>query len=413
MKKIALLHYAYPPNIGGVEILLSEQALILAEHGYDVLVLTGSGKSENSKIKLIEAPILQSILKINPLLQQKIVEKGIVDDDFHKLAAEIEKLLDDILFYREIIIVHNMLTLVHNLPFIQAFKNFVAKNPQKKIIVWAHDQTFIDGEKILDRKDGVNLSNELKTLLKEPVARATYVVISETFKKLLIQVMDLSQNKVEVIPNGINIKRFMEIDDSIWDVCKTKKWLSKFPLILAPVNLLPRKNLEYGLKTAFYLKKNYPDLCLIISGKASIHRETDSCLSLLKKNVRELEFVDNVVFLADYFDRSLVESELHDLYDLADLVFYFSRSENFGLPILESYLAKTPAFISNLQVFHEIEEKDLNFIDIASTGPEICASLIQRYLETDRTVLMNKLVRQKYNLETIIETRLLPLFEKP
>ena len=121
MKKIALLHYAYPPNIGGVEMLLSEQADILSKTGYDILVLTGSGKSENPKIKLIEALVLQSILKINPQLQQRIVEQGIADEDFRKLATEIEKLLDDILSDREIIIVHNMLTLVHNLPFIQAF----------------------------------------------------------------------------------------------------------------------------------------------------------------------------------------------------------------------------------------------------------------------------------------------------
>lgn len=413
MKKIALLHYAYPPNIGGVEILLSEQALILAEHGYDVCVVTGEGRETDRRIKIHQIKELQSILRFNPNLQKKIVEEGILDREFDDLAAIIKSRLDEVLADCNIIIVHNMLTLIHNLPFIKAFKEYVRSNPGKKIIVWVHDQTFIDGEKILDRKDGVNLSSGLKALLKEPLARATYVVISETFKELLIQVMDLSKNRVELIPNGINIKRFMEIDDSIWNICKTKKLLSKFPLILAPVNLLPRKNLEYGLEIASFLKKSYPDLCLIISGKASVHRETDSYLSLLKKNVRELELANNVVFLADYFDRSLVESELHDLYDLADLVFYFSKSENFGLPILESYLAKTPAFISSLPVFHEIEEKDLNFIDIASTKPETSASLIQRYLETDRTILMNKLVRQKYNLEIIIETRLLPLFEKP
>ena len=269
-------------------MLLSEQALILAEQGYDVTVVTGEGRETNRRIKIHQIKELQSILRFNPDLQKKIIEEGIVDREFDDMTAIIKSRLDEVLADRDIIIVHNMLTLVHNMPFIKAFKEYVRRNPCKKIIVWAHDQTFIDGEKILDRKDGVNLSNELKTLLKEPVARATYVVISETFKKLLIQVMDLSKNKVEVIPNGINIKRFMEIDDSIWDVCKTKKWLSKFPLILAPVNLLPRKNLEYGLKTAFYLKKNYPNICLIISGRASIHRKTDNYLTLLKKIIPDL-----------------------------------------------------------------------------------------------------------------------------
>ena len=49
MKKIALLHYAYPPNIGGVEILIREHAKILSEMGYQVSVITGDGEEKNPK----------------------------------------------------------------------------------------------------------------------------------------------------------------------------------------------------------------------------------------------------------------------------------------------------------------------------------------------------------------------------
>lgn len=407
MKKIALLHYAYPPNIGGVETLISEQADILSKSGYDILVLTGSGKTENPKIKLIEAPILQSILRTNPDLQQKIVEKGIIDEDFHKLTAEIEKLLETHLSDRDVIIVHNMLTLVHNLPFIQAFKNFVAKNPQKKIIVWAHDQTFINEEKILTDKEGVNLNQEQKELLLNPVKEAKYIVISETFKQLFIRIMNLTSDQVSVITDGINMKEFLEIEDSIWDIVQEKNLLQRFPVILSPVNILPRKNIESCLDIIWALKKHYPDICYIISGKPSQHRKTGEYLEMLKKKIAQINLADNIIFLSDYFDRSLKTQEIHDLYDLSDAILYLSKSENFGLPILEASLSKTPIFLSDLSVFHEIGADNLIYISPERKTEDV-AEQIRRYFEDNMIVKMNRLVRAKYNLESIIKEKLIP-----
>ena len=49
-KKIALIHYAYPPHIGGVEIVIRDHAFILDDFGYDVTILTGSGKKQHQNI---------------------------------------------------------------------------------------------------------------------------------------------------------------------------------------------------------------------------------------------------------------------------------------------------------------------------------------------------------------------------
>ena len=42
-KRIALLHYTYPPVIGGVEFVMEGQANILTDMGYKVRVITASG----------------------------------------------------------------------------------------------------------------------------------------------------------------------------------------------------------------------------------------------------------------------------------------------------------------------------------------------------------------------------------
>lgn len=59
MKKIALLHYAYPPNVGGVEILLREHAKILSETDFQVTIITGDGEEKNSKINFVRIPEIQ------------------------------------------------------------------------------------------------------------------------------------------------------------------------------------------------------------------------------------------------------------------------------------------------------------------------------------------------------------------
>lgn len=409
MKKIALLHYAYPPNVGGVEILLKEHAKILSEMGHQVSIITGDGEESNPKINFVRVPEIQSILKFNPTLYEKIVEKGIVDDDFYSLAKTIQDKLESQLDNQDVIIVHNMLTLIHNLPFVFFLKNYLKKNPNKKLIVWAHDQTYIDGENILGEKPGVNLNQEEKDLLLKPVDSATYVIISETFKSLLTKVMDLSNNQVKVIPDGINLKKFLEIDDSIWKVTKEQRLLSAFPLILSPVNILARKNLEYCFDIVFFLKKYFPNIRYIISGQVSNHRKNQGYFESLMTQIEKLGLKENIIFLKDHFHKSLENSEIHDLYDLSDLVFFFSKGENFGLPLLEAALTSTPAFISNLNVFKEIGGNNVFNIEVDKQTAEQTAEVIKNFLKTNKVIQLKKVARQKFNLETIIEKKLVPL----
>jgi hypothetical protein len=42
--RIALLHYASAPTIGGVECLIANHARLLTQHGYAVQIVTGRGE---------------------------------------------------------------------------------------------------------------------------------------------------------------------------------------------------------------------------------------------------------------------------------------------------------------------------------------------------------------------------------
>jgi len=411
MKKIAILHFAYPPNIGGVESMIQEHAQMLTYLNYDVTLVTGSGEETNPKIKLVVIPELQSVVSFNPFLQEKILDKGIIDDDFYKLSTQIEQKLEIALEKVDIIVVHNMITIVRNLPFVFAFKNYVKKYPKKKYFGWIHDHSYINEFKIKDLDKIVNSKLE-RELLTTPIKNLTYILISESFREPFNNLMGFKDGESVVIPNGIDIKKFLEIDDLIWEIMQKYDFVKKFPIILSPVNILERKNIDYCLDIIFHLKKSYPNVNYIITGKPSQHRSTVEYYDSLKKKIIDLGLQNNVTFFNDFLNRALVRTEVHDLYQISDLVFFFSKSENFGLPLLEASLTKTPIFVSDLKVFREVGGDFVQYIDYRTTSPEKTASFVLDFLKNSRRVNMNYRSRSIYDLKTILKEKFIPLIEK-
>lgn len=405
MKKVAILHFAYSPNIGGVEKLVEDQANILARAGFEVKIFTGNGQKNNENIEVVNVLEFQSVMNFNPALQKKMLEQAIFDNEFEELSNLIYKKLEDNLRDIDTIIIHNMMTISRNLPFVNAFNKFAVNNNNKKIIIWVHDHMYIKNNNIVT--ESVKTSDFEYNLITTPLKNAQYVSISETLGRSLIEVMAIKKINFHVIPNGINIKSFLEIDDSIWKVVKDFNLLDRFPLILSPINILERKNIEFSIKLISKLKKYYPNIFYVISGKPSLHRDTQDYFKKITGLVRKLELNNNVLFLSSKFKNSLANSELHDLYDLSDAIFYFSRSENFGIPILEAGASKTPIFTSDIDIFKEIGKDNIFHLD--TDDLESASRLIFDFFENNKASLLFKDVKTKYNLETIIKKQLIPL----
>lgn len=409
MKKIALLHYAYPPNTGGVEVLLREHAIILSDLGYEVTVLTGSGKENDPKIKLIEIPEFQSLVKTNPLLYEKLIVSENFNNEFFNFVSKIEEQLNKRLANQDIVIIHNILSLTHNLSFTYALIEYIKKNPLKKFLTWIHDHKYIGSDKT--RFHEIKLPNNIRALLTTKIQNLKYITISNTFAKLLKQVIPLNDDELFVVPNGVNPQKFLEIDDIIWDIVDKTDLLHAFPIILYPTNIIERKNIEYSLDILSYLIKDYPLLKFIITGDVSNHKDDLGYLDLLLQRVKKYSLQKNVLFLRNLVTRSLNEAEMHDLYSLADMVLYFSKSENFGIPLIEAFLSKTLIFTSDLKVFHEIAPLLPNYVDVNFVSPEKTAEQIKHCLINNAQFQNGYQARTKYNLKTIIKEQLIPLLK--
>ena len=66
-----------------------------------------------------------------------------------------------------------------------------------------------------------------------PIKDLTYVLISESFRKPFAELMGLTDKETAVIPNGIDIRHFLEIDDLIWEI------IEKFDVMERILKVIP------------------------------------------------------------------------------------------------------------------------------------------------------------------------------
>src|SRR5688572_5460928 len=106
--KIAFLHYASVPVIGGVEQIMAAHARQFAEHGHDVTVISQRG---DATLRLQSDSDVESYCEaLRPTLQN--------------CAA---------------VIVHNVMTMPFDLPLTEALARLAADLPKVRFIAWVHD----------------------------------------------------------------------------------------------------------------------------------------------------------------------------------------------------------------------------------------------------------------------------------
>lgn len=406
--RIGIIHYSYPPIIGGVETIVRQQAHLFSDHMFPVTVLVGDGVSDRREINLIEISEIKSLRNINNQLYQQILDEKEFPPDFFELSEAIYKKLGEYLKELDLIVIHNMLTLKFNLPFNYAFKRFVEANPHKKYIAWTHDVTLDQGT-----KKHVFINDQIENLVYKPFPQVYYVAISQFLKKTLEDLVGFSKNSIHVIPNALPIKEFLNLHDQTIRLITNHKLLDADPLIFLPGKMMSHKNIDVAVKILSELKKVYSFPKLVISARAFHHNNNNEYVSRIYKMINELGLEQNVMNVQDELKEAAIGDfeVVKDLYKICDIVFFLSSYENFGLPILEAGITKTPIICNDLEVFHEISKENVYFISI-SRPPEEIAEYVIEVLKQQKTANLFKEIKQKYSLETVFQKQILPLVNK-
>lgn len=404
-KRVAILHYAGPPVIGGVESTIVHRACVLRDLGYQVRVVSGMGEFFADKVDVFIDPLFSSsdphILSIKRELDQ-----GIVSDAFHDLVARQERALHRVLQDCDVCIVHNVHTLNKNLALTAALHRFKSL----PMIAWCHDLAWTNPQYQPELHDAYPWN-----LLREAWANTRYVTVSEPRRVEMDTIFSGANTNIDVVPVGIDIPSFFQWTAGMRMIEDALHVLDSDLLLLLPARITRRKNIELGLRVLHELKmQDDRDYRLIVTGPPGPHNPANpGYLGELAELRARLKLEGNVHFLYELTEPAYIpdDATVANLYQIADAMFFPSLQEGFGIPILEAGLVNMPIFCSDLPPFRQTGQDDVIYFDPTSSSPGAIADVIHSSFRQDARYRLRRRVRRDSRWETIVRTQLVPLIE--
>ncbi|MDA1337865.1 MAG: glycosyltransferase family 1 protein [bacterium] len=220
----------------------------------------------------------------------------------------------------------------HTLPIIS--------NPFTKKVLTVHDVGF---EKYHSKENVEMNKKSLKRALK---VADKIIAVSEYTKSRLVEVLKINPDKIVVIHEGVDFKKY---NDAKNDSKKIEEVKSKYNLknyILHVGTIQPRKNLktQFAAFAKFNLEASQlEDIDFVVAGSNGWDFE-----DILAKP-ESLNINDNVKFVGRVSDE-----DLPYLTAGAKLLSFVSLEEGFGLPVLNAFAAGVPVVTSNNSALKEI-----------------------------------------------------------
>ena len=162
------------------------------------------------------------------------------------------------------------------------------------------------------------------------------VAFSQHERDAMVRLYDALDDKIEVIPCGVDVELFQPLDQGI---ARRKLGLQDSKVILYVGRLEPLKGVDIILKAVAQLEQGDPVKTIIVGGDL----EEDSEMVRLKSLSQDLGISDQVSFLG-----RLDQEELPTYYNAADICVVPSYYESFGLVALESMACGTPVIASRV-----------------------------------------------------------------
>lgn len=334
--KIALIHYATPPVIGGVERIIGEHAHLFRHAGHEVVLVSQHG---DATVRLGWGSLPEAYL------------------------AQLRAALTDC----DVVMVHNVLTMPFDLALTDALERLPSMLPRARFFAWVHD---------------VAASNPDLAPVDASLQRAWpgyhYVAVSELRAR---QFAEVTGRSCQMIPNGIDPARILGLPPSVADFAGRHGLFEGRVVLLHPTRLLRRKNVELGIAVMAAWRDAGHDATLVVTGAEDPHNLASLEYAASLRAARDrLGLAKEVRFAGD--EMAIGDAELAGFYGLADALFLPSRQEGFGLPVLEAEARRIPAFVADIAPLDEIAGPNTRRFDL-DTPPSELASWMREELMAD------------------------------
>ena len=372
---IGMLTWEFPPRIvGGIARHCNGLARALAHNGHDVHVVT---------LDFPGAPIYEEFNGIN--VYRASTELGhpnfltwafLFNHFLEKKLAGVSRNVDF-----DVVHVHDWLT---------GFAGISFKHQMQKPLVSTIHGTEIGRAQGLHNPDSLTIDGiEWWTTYE-----ANKIIVTSASMKAEIQGhFHLPPEKIEIVPNGIDTKRYnASVDQSAvkgrYGVHPDEK------LVLCVGRLVPQKGIEYLIRAVPQIARRYPNSKFIIVGEGWLRGH-------LEYIARSTGHQWKITFTGWIPDQELIA-----LLNSADALVVPSIYEPFGIVALEGMAAGVPVVASDVGGLAEIVEHEHTGILAYSRSPESIAWAVDRVLSDpnhSKEMAQNaqQMVQKTYSWEAI------------
>ena len=402
---IALIHYSAPPVVGGVESVLAQHARLMHGAAHQVRIVAGRGEAWTPDIPLASLPLIDS-RQPRVLAVKAQLDAGHIPPDFEALTSEIEHTLRAALQGVEVVIAHNVCSLNKNLALTIALQRLSRRPDRPRLILWHHDLAWTTPRYRAELHAGYPW-DALRTDWG-----ARHVVVSDLRRRELAELMSLPPAAIAVVPNGVDVAAFFKLHSITQALLRQIDLAAAAPLLLLPVRLTPRKNIELALRVLAALRRDhFPQAQLVVTGPLGPHNPANADYFARLKDLRaELNLSGAAHFLAELHDGYLPDDVIADFYRLADALLMPSREEGFGIPVIEAAFSKLPVFGSDIAPLQALGGRDADYFS-PDADPADVARLIAARLAT-AVYRLTVRARQTFAWEQIYTRHIAPLLEE-
>ena len=376
--KILMLTWEYPPRVvGGISRVVYDLSHRLIKDGHEVTVVTyRDGEvpyyedDKGVKVYRVDNYMIQPNNFIDWILQLNfnMVERA------SQIIAEQGKF--DVIHAHDWLVANAAKTLKHSfdIPIVatihatEAGRNSGIREPNQKYI------------------------NDTEWML---TYEANEVIVNSNYMKSEVQrLFGLPFEKINVVPNGVNLNKFTGMDR---DYSFRRKYaMDNEKIILFMGRLVYEKGVQNLIAAMPKVLASYHDAKLVIAGKGGM-------LDELKAQADYLG-ISNKVYFAGYMNGKDVER----MYKAADISVFPSTYEPFGIVALEGMLAERPIVVSDAGGLGEIVEHRVTGMKSYCGNPNSIADSILELLYDHKlcseiTKKAKNKVRNEYNWSKIAQ----------
>ena len=377
--KILMLTWEYPPRIvGGIARVVHDLSKRLIKDGHEVTVVT---YRDNADVPEYENDKGVNVYRVdNYMIHPNNFIDWIMQLNFNMLSKA-----------TEIINKEGGFDVIHAHDWLVTYAAKSLKNAYDiPIVATIHATEAGRNSGIHDETQ--RYINDTEWLL---TYEATEVIVNSNYMKNEIQrLFGLPFDKINVIPNGINLSNFTGIERD-YDF-RRQYAMDNEKIILYVGRLVYEKGVQHLIAAMPKILSNYHDAKLIIAGRGGMMDE-------LRAEASNLGLNDKI-----YFTGYLNSKQVQRMYKCADVAVFPSTYEPFGIVALEAMLAGVPTVVSDVGGLDEIVTHGVDGMksyagNANSIADSVTALLYDHQLATNVSKKAKQKVKDQFNWEKIAQ----------